>query len=411
MQKINSALRNKAVFVIFLSLALLMWLMAVYGGDSSYADEKTHSRQINRFIKGNYSLMSDLTTIPGYHLTIASIVSGAGFFIDLSATREIRLVSLLVSLISIWIFFLISKQLGIKNPYLRTLQFIFFPISFFYFPFIYTDIFSLILVFVAFYFLLKKHYGLSTFFIFLSLLARQTNIIWVAFFWFYIYISDYGFVFSFNLLKKHLHRTIGYICTGGLFGLFVFLNHGIAIGDITNQQVGFHLGNVYFFLAIICILFLPVALISLVSFFKTRKIKLHRGSILNIIVGGLIAMSFIFFTPALHMYNLKMRFLRNIVLQQAYHQYIFLYVLVIFFGYLTIFQLKFEKKALLIFPFALASIIPSLLIEQRYYIIPLAFMLLFRKETDAKREYALLFYFLALSASLMFMLLKFELFF
>ncbi len=333
MQKIgDNTLRNKIVFVIFLGLALLMWLMAIYGGDSSYADEKTHLRQINRFLKGNYYLLSDLTTIPGYHLTIASVVSGAGFFIDLSATREIRLVSLFISIASIWIFFLISKQLGIKNPYLRTLQFIFLPISFFYFPFIYTDIFSLILVLVAFYFLLKKRYNSSAFFIFLSLLVRQTNIVWAAFFWFYIYISDYGFAFSLNSFKKHLHQTIGYICTGSLFGLFVFLNHGISIGDRTNQQVGFHLGNVYFFLVIACILFLPLTLISLVSLFKikTRKIKLHRGLILNIIAGGLIAVSFVFFIPALHMYNLKMRFLRNIVLQQAYHQYIFLYALAIF---------------------------------------------------------------------------------
>jgi alpha-1,2-glucosyltransferase len=411
MQKINVEMRNKIIFVFFLGLAFLIWLMAIYGGDSSYADEKTHSRQINRFLKGNYYLLSDLTTIPGYHLVIASAISGANFFVDLSAMREIRLVSLSISLISIWLIFLIAKQLKIKNPTLRTLQFIFLPISFFYFPFIYTDIFSLTLILASFYFLLKKRYTFSSFFIFLSLLTRQTNIVWATFFWCYAYVSDYGFFFSLNFLKKHLRQTIGYVSMGISFMVFIILNHGIAIGDRINQQVGFHLGNVYFFLAIVGILFLPMSFISFISFFKTYKIKFYRSLILNIIIGGSIVASFIFFTPDLHMYNFKMHFLRNIILQQAYHQYIFLYSLVIFLGYLTIFQLKFEKKALLLFPFTLACVIPSWLIEQRYYIVPLVFMLLFRKETGLKREYALLLYFFVLSTSLMYMLLKFELFF
>jgi hypothetical protein len=128
-------------------------------------------------------------------------------------------------------------------------------------------------------------------------------------------------------------------------------------------------------------------------------------------IGFLVALSFVFFPPELHMYNLKLKFLRNIALHFAYGKYFWAYGLAIFLGWLAIFQMKFESKALLLFPFTFIYLVPSQLIEQRYYIIPLVFLLLFRKELGSKIENVLIIWFAAFSCALIYMLLKFETFF
>ena len=73
--------------------------------------------------------------------------------------------------------------------------------------------------------------------------------------------------------------------------------------------------------------------------------------------------------------------------------------------------MELNKKALIVIPFLVACLVPSLLIEQRYMIVPMVFILLFRKEISIKAEYANAFYFLLISSGLIYMLLKTKIFF
>lgn len=388
----------------FLLLAVLMWLGIALLGSDKYFDEKDHARQISRFMRGNYSVRADITTIPGYHLVIATV---ADVFYKPSI-QQIRLISFAFSLISIWVFFLLAKKFNAEDPYTRTLQFVFLPISFFYFPILYTDIFSLLLLLTAFYFALSKKYTLSSLFSLASLTVRQNNIVWIAFFFIYTYISENGFSFSLKKLSDHIRNGFGYIVTGILFLVFVWFNNGVAFGDQVNHQVGFYTGNLYFFLTIVGVLFLPSTIVSLMRMDRTF---FKKQVIFGVISGFILACLFLFFPPEIHEYNLKMRFLRNIILSFAYHQYIWVYACAIFFGCLTFGLMKFKKQMLILFPFTIAYLAPSLLVEQRYLIVPLVFILLFRKETSPKTEYINMLYFLSLSAGLVYMLLKLEIFF
>jgi len=388
-------------FSFFLLVAVSSWVGMIFLGNGSYADESDHLRQIHRFMKGNYDVLSQLTTVPGYHLVVAFF---ADFFHHLNS-RQIRLISLVLALFSIPIFYLTAKKLEAREPLLKTLQYVFLPIAFVYFPLVYTDIFSLLWVLLAFYFALNKKYSWSAFFSFISLLARQNNIIWVAFFWVYTYVLENGFVVSREKIISHLKRGIGYVITAVLFLFFVWINQGVSIGDRERQQVGFYMGNVYFFLALVGVLFWPVFLVGL------RKIRFDKRIAWGVGSGLILAGLFLFFPPPVHEYNMKMKFLRNIILSFVYHQYVWAYAAAIFVGCVSLVFMKLEKTALLILPFAAAALVPSLLVEQRYAIIPMVFILLFRKEVSFKVESALVLYFLLISSGLAYMLLRVGIFF
>jgi len=404
MHKIPSVTKKQWLFVFFICLAFSLWFLVIFSGDNQYADESTHYRQIRWFLKGNYGLRSDLTTIPGYHAGITLLAKASGS----PSPQKIRVISLLVSSLSIFVFFIISKTLKSADPIVRTLQFVFLPVSFFYFPLIYTDIVSLLMVLSTFYFLIKRQYALSAIFAFASLLVRQNNIVWILFFWAYQYVSVNGFPVSRQSLLDYAKRTFGYVPVFLAFALFVSLNKGIAIGDAESHQAGFHMGNIYFFLALSGVLFLPLLIASMHRF---DALKTRNFLVFGVGIGTLAAASFIVFPPVLHMYNFKLAFLRNIILQGAYHQYAWIYASAILIGYLAIFLMKFERKDLYLFPFIAVSLLPSLLVEQRYAIIPLAFILLLRRDGDRKTEYAMVPYFLALSVGLIYTLLESNLFF
>jgi len=292
------------------------------------------------------------------------------------------------------------------------LQFVFLPISFLYFPLVYTDIFSLLMVLLAFYFSLEKKPKLTALFSLGAVLTRQTNIIWVLFIWLYEFVSAFGFSFSWKNCLTYLRQSFGQLLVFFAFTVFVFANKGIAIGDTKSHQAGLFLGNIYLFLALAGLLFWPFLLSALK---KIDRSKLERFLIFGVGIGAIFALSFAFFPPALHIYNLKLTFLRNIILNGAYHQYTWAYVLAIFVGYLTIFLMKFEKQALLLFPLTFLVLAPSFLVEQRYAIISLVLLILLRKEEkekdDEKIQLFMVFYFLLLSLALMYMLLKMNLFF
>lgn len=396
--------KNEYWVLGFLLVALLMWVSIIFLGSSKYVDESDHIRQIHRFMNGNYHVMSSITTVPGYHAVIAIVASMFGN----PSPEQIRLISLVFSLLSIRIFYLSAKKLGAKDPYTRTLQYVFLPVSFVYFPLLYTDIFSLLLILAVLYFALSKRYTVSALFSLAALAVRQNNVVWIAFFWFYTYILENGFSFSLKKISTHIRDGAGYIVAGVLFLVFVWLNNGVAFGDQERHQVGFYMGNIYFFLVVLGVLFLPITISSLR---KIDRIFFKQHIVPGMIIGIVLVSLFLIFPPGIHQYNLKLKFLRNIILSFGYHQYVWAYALAIFSGCLTLSLMTFERKSLILFPFVIAYLAPSFLVEQRYLIIPLVLILLFRKETNRRVEYANMIYFLLLSSGLIYMLLKIEIFF
>jgi len=76
----------------------------------------------------------------------------------------------------------------------------------------------------------------------------------------------------------------------------------------------------------------------------------------------------------------------------------------------TLFLMKLRREHLVVFPFILAGLLPSFLIEQRYFIAPFIFLMLFRKDSTKKAERLLTSVFMITSLFLAFMLLRMDLF-
>ncbi len=280
--------KNKA-FVFLLGVALAIWLGIIFSEKSTHVDERTHNRQIHRFLDGKFEILPDLTTIPGYHVTIASFAKLTGAV----SLQGMRLLSLGLALFSIGIFFLIARQLKAENPLVKTIQFIFLPLSFVYFPLLYTDIFSLLWVLLAFYFSLKKRYWSAAIFSLISLLVRQTNIVWILFFWVYIYLAENDWTFSSKKLLIHLRQTVGFVVVFAIGAFFLWLNKGIAFGDKEMQQIGLYRGNLYFLLVVAGLLFWPTILFNFRSNYLAFKNK--KFLFFSLGVGIVLALSFVFF--------------------------------------------------------------------------------------------------------------------
>lgn len=384
--------------------AITLWTSIILFGSKFYADEKYHYRQIGMFWKGRYEIIPMLTTIPGYHATISLFMSLTD---DLSVMKA-RIVSFLFSLICLFVFYLIAKkQPENKDPVRKVLQFAFLPISFIYFPMVYTDLFSTLLVLLAFYFVIQKRFHLAAIISIVSITSRQNNIVWLVFLWMYSYFSIYRFSISLKIIFEHLRKTFLFPIGILAFGVFVWLNGSIAVGDKGSHQAGFYLGNIYFFLAIVGVLFLPV----LVSKINKKSFQSKSFLFFGIGIGLLLALSFLFFPPVLHGYNFDTRFLRNIILTSIYQKYIWAYAIAIFLGYLSLYMMKLEKHAYIFYPFVFLYLLPSWLIEQRYAIVPLALLLLFRKEEKNHNEWILVYYFILLSLCLFSMIMGTKIFF
>jgi len=145
---------------------------------SLYADEEVHYDQIARFARGDLSLNAALTTLPGYHALLGLI----GYVTGVTSIPFMRFLSFLIGLATIGVFWLITRELYRDAGFLRVLQFTFFPILFPFFFLLYTDVLSLLFILLAFFCILHERPTLAAVMSLAGVLVRQTNIVWLLFF-------------------------------------------------------------------------------------------------------------------------------------------------------------------------------------------------------------------------------------
>lgn len=356
-------------------------------------DEGYHFNQIQRFISGNWTLNPELSVVPGYHFVLF-LLSRA---LNVSGLVSIKVLSFLISIISIPVFFKIAHSIDPKNAVVKTLQFSFLPVMFPFFSLLYSDIFSLTLVLLSLYLLQKNHTALSSIIGLVSIAVRQTNIVWFVFIYMLFYIKRYGLRISWSNLKAYLLRNVYAVAGLIIFLMFVYFNGGIVTGARSMQPAGFFSPvNIYFLLFLFTPLFLPSNLCYLpkiLAFFEK-----HKLAIISAITVG--CMFFLYTFNNSHPWNQYTFFLRNqlLILFTGSLSYKLLFYTVAVFSLLTLCVTRLlAKEYYLLYPAVVVSLAPLWLIEQRYYFIPLALFLLFRKANDNRIEYISTFYFLAVS--------------
>jgi alpha-1,2-glucosyltransferase len=387
-------MQYKHILILFLFTALALGMHFMISSPP-LVDEKPHSQQILAFKEGG-GLKPYITTVPGYHLLLSKIAR----FTGATSVQELRSITFFFSILAV-ISFMLLAIMESKSPFIKIYQFVFLPVLFPFFFLIYTDVTSLLLVMTSLFLVLRRKYHWGGFAAILSMLIRQNNIAWIAFFILLIAAEKY----SFKTDKKSILGLIwdGWVLLLGMVGflVYVFINEGVALGDVeAHPSFTFRVGNIFSFLATFFVLFLPLNLWNAPRIWKLLKEK-KIWVMLAIALGTFLLM---FIND--HPYNIDWEeyFIRNWVLITFTST---LGLKLLFFtaaayGALSLAVTPLlRRSAYLIYPCTFLYLLPSWLIEQRYYIIPLTLFILFKKEGPRWLEITTILLFIVISASLL----------
>jgi len=379
---------KKFLTIIILSISLISFLLIK--DKYLFVDEGIYYKLIVKAASLQFTpLLDETPSLPGYAISIGII----DHFIGLSKQAS-RLATTIFSLLSVLIFYLIAKRIDSKMSEIKTLQYFFFPILFVFFFLLYTDVYSLLYTLITFLLVLKRRYFWAGFFGFLSLLIRQNNIIWLGFFCVYILLDKYIDVKVRNLTKYFKDITI-FILSFISAIVFIVINKGAVMGETNqmNHPLSFHLENIFFLLFLFFFLFLPLNIANFPKIIRLLKSNLPTFLFLTLLLVNIFLLYLLNFKVE-SPYNGPSNFtLRNIILNDIIANPLNKSIAFIPIGYsilsLCVTPLK-NKKHYLIYLFTFIFLGLSWLIEQRYYLIPFTFFILFKKSQSFLVEYATL---------------------
>lgn len=353
------------------------------------ADEGYHLPQISAFLGGNFEVSPHLTVLPAYHAGMAAVLASVGA----ATVADARLVSLLISALSVWIFYLIVSQLWPEERYQRTARMAFLPILFPMHFVIYTDGWALMFLLMAFERCLAGKYWQSALAISVASLIRQPNIVWLVLLWIIANTHPDQMRPRFaSVLSSWKQSTAPFFLVLVGFTALVVLNRGVAVGDKAQHGVSLNLANIWFFGLCFFALFLPeVGRMIRQSSRSAHKFRIWMG-----VIAVAVFVVYIFSYIVSHQYNQASLwfYLRNRVLHwTTENPWTRIAVFAPVFLGLILFCTAFYRQSRLrwIVPISLASILVMPLIEQRYYLVPVVLFLAFGETLNRGSGWIILF--------------------
>jgi len=356
---------HESVKNLLVAIAILIAAFVYMADAPLLVDERPHLAQIQAFHEGDFTLKPDVTTIPGFHYLLFGISRASG----LEGKIGLRCIAFMFSILAVFIYWKLSK---------KPLPFLFLPLLFPFFFLLYTDVLTLVFILLGFLLVQRKQYNLAALAAIAAILVRQSAIVWLVFLLIQAYAREQLSIAE--SVKKYWLFLVGILG----FGIFVILNRGVSIGDFAaHPAFQIHLGNVYFLLFLCCFLFLP----SIVDRRTEVIAQLRRWPLLLAFF-----LLYIFTFQNTHPYNVDWThyFIRNWLLvfftQSIVHKVIFFIPVAIAILYLCATRLR-EKAFYALYPLTLLYLVPSWLIESRYYIPPITLFLLCRKEDSSRTRW------------------------
>jgi alpha-1,2-glucosyltransferase len=323
--------------------------------------------------EGELEKNDDITTLPGYHVLSALLATLVG---DCSP-RTLRAFNAGAGLWVALVAFAIARALGSRYPSARACSLYFLPPLFPYHFVAYTDVTALLAALFALWFLARGRWRTAGAVGSCSVLLRQSNVIVLLFMLAVLcWQRDRSLPLPLQL-RRGLRQ--GWTCLLGLgaFALFVVIHGGVALGDSASHALGLHLGNVYFALALLAAVYLPLGLVRL---WRARTVWWSRTGLAA--VSG-VYLLFLLTWQVRHPYNMQLAFLRNRFLAWAdggfSNESVFFLAVVLGLG-MAVFTPCLRRAYVCWLPLSLLFLVPEGLIEQRYSVLPLAFFLLARRD-------------------------------
>lgn len=357
--------------VLLLFYSIILWMFRNTG---LICDEKEHFNQILNFTEGDFHLL-EISALPGYHAFMAISSKIFGF----TGLLAVRTVNLIFGCLSVIIFYRIFQIIKPDQSLIRTLQFALFPPILIYFYVVYTDTLSLTFILLTLLFFFKKKYRLAGLFGILSMFIRQNNVVWVLMFPTLTYIEGFKGEYSVNKATSFIKKTWVFFLGIGLFISFVIVNKGIAMGDASSHPpFRFSTGNLFFLLFCFFLFFFPIHIANIPKIIRLLK-KSKWTLILSICFVIIYQLTF----NNDHPYNniSPDYFIRNYILMHFTASPLMkaIFLIPILFAFWSLIVTKLSRKLWYLFYFfTFLFLLPSWLIEQRYYIIPFTLFILFR---------------------------------
>ncbi|KAI9283175.1 alpha-2-glucosyltransferase Alg10, partial [Sporodiniella umbellata] len=356
-------------------------------------DEIFHVPQAQQYCQGNYSDWDPkLTTPPGLYI-VSNIIEflgrGVGFS-DLCTLNALRTTNILFS---IGLYFVLCGFF--RNNKLYALTLASFPVGYFYNFLYYTDSGSTFFVLLSYLLLVKKRYHLSGFIGFISLTFRQTNVVWVCLFMVLVIIdilSSKGLVNppsnsiknighsvesitslvckTFTNLYQIIPSIVTYLLTIISFVAFLIWNNGIVLGDKSNHLAGLHFPQMFYFTSFLSFFSVPLNFSYIVRSIFQPNAKLYMCS------AHLISR---YEHPFLLADNRHYSFY---IWRKIYRRHwVVRYLLIPFYVVSGYFNLQRLRTKTFLFNFGyiatlVLTLVPSPLLEFRYFIIPFLFYMI-----------------------------------
>ena len=274
-------------------------------------------------------------------------------------------------------FFLAVRAAGSQVRVARTLQYFFLPILLPYHFLIYADSISLLANLLTIALLLRGRFALAGLAGSLAILVRQTNVVWLVLVC-AVALADAPAVWNEpRPLEAGLKRTWTALLGLVGFAAFVLWNGGVAVGGRGAFAAGLHTGNVFLFLALYFVLFLPANVFAL----HRRRERLADKCLSALVLGAYLLFLATFRVD--HPFNKFEGFLRNEMLGAVASSLVFKHVFFVFAagGLAALYVTRLRRPALyLIYPLALATLLPLRLIEHRYGLAAFVLLLVCRED-------------------------------
>lgn len=244
------------LLIVFVAAVFTYTIFCIHGG--LFSDEGFHAPQIWVYYNGGTTFAETITVPPTYHYIMGFVVRQIGYYDD----NLLKLITLLISLLTIPVFYKLISKYHPRDAGIRTLQLFFLPLMFIYYFLIYTDIWALLLIALNLYLAVNKRYALSALIGLAAICLRQDSVIWVGLSFLLICFekNNHNDILRLtDIIKNALLKGAFYIALFIAFITFVIYNGGVAIGDKDQHNSGLiNYANLYIFLILSWFIFLPL---------------------------------------------------------------------------------------------------------------------------------------------------------
>lgn len=347
-------------------------------------DEVHHYPQIRRFVDGQFEMIPTLPMLPGYHALVAAVAWAVGD----SSLPVARAISWGLCLPAVALFFLCARELGKDNRFTLPLVFLLSPIAFPYFFVLHTDIPSLTFLLGALLLTLKRRYRAAGLVAVLAILMRHNNVVWV-FFCGLIALGQEG---AWAQLAKRdwrpVLRTLArlwlFVLAGGALAAFLYWMGGFTLDKVPWQhpQGRLYWTQVYLLLFTLFFLLLPLHIANLPRIAQ----MIGRRPLLWALTGaGLLAFYLQTFWVD-HHFNTFTFFWRNWFLHFIKDNAVWRVAAFIpmLWAFLSVCATPLHRRSFYwLYPLAVAFLLPSSLIDTRYFIVPVTLFMLAKKRESA----------------------------